>query len=166
MGVAGSTYISLDDEMIVQGPITWMGAAVGLNAEAVGPFAYMYLVDRATVWEKLSEILLASDSFTVIKMSKAVRDGRLAYKLSYAHYLGPNSVNYMAAGKAVKILANSTYHGKKCNWTFETYALLHIKQHQILEGVIPHEYTGIDPGSKVHHLSSGIKTNFLDATKN
>jgi hypothetical protein len=88
----------------------------------------------------------------------------MAYKLLYVHYLGPNNVDYMA-GKAEKILAGSTYHGEKCNWTFEKYALLHLKQHQIFKSLISHGYTGIDPGLKVCHLNSGIKTNILDAVK-
>jgi hypothetical protein len=88
----------------------------------------------------------------------------LAYKLLYAHYLGPNNVDYMA-GEAEKTLASSRYDGEKRNWGFEKYALLHLKQHQILEGLIPHGYNGIDPGSKVRHLNAGIKTNTLDAVK-
>ena len=163
-GVVGSAYISHDDEMIARGPILEMGAAVGPNAEMVGPFSDAFLVDRTTVWEKLAEILLASDSFTVIKTAKVRRDGRLAYKLLYAHYLGPNNVDYMA-GEAEKTLASSRYDGEKRNWGFEKYALLHLKQHQILEGLIPHGYNGIDPGSKVRHLNAGIKTNTLDAVK-
>jgi hypothetical protein len=50
----------------------------------------------------------------------------MAYKLLYAHYLGPNNINCMA-GEAEKILAGSAYHSEKCNWTFEKYALLHLK---------------------------------------
>ena len=50
--------------MIAQDPIIAMGAAVCPNAEIVGPFANEFLVDRATVWEKLNEILLTSNSFS------------------------------------------------------------------------------------------------------
>ncbi len=82
----------------------------------------------------------------------------------YAYYLGPNNVDYMA-GKAEKYLATSAYHGEKRTWTFEKYTFLHLKQHQILESLIPHGYTGIDPGSKVRHLNSGIKTSTLDAVR-
>ncbi len=163
-GVVGRAYISLDDKMIVRGPILKMGAAVGPNTEMVGPFSDAFFVDRATVCEKLSEILLTSDSFTVIKTAKASCNGRLAFTLLYAHYLGLNNVNYMAR-EAEKVLASSTYHGEKRNWTFEKDALLHLKQHHILEGLNPHGYTGIDPEPKVHHLNSGIKTNTLEAVK-
>jgi hypothetical protein len=43
--------------------------------------------------------------------------------------------------------------------------LLRSKQHQILKSLIPHGYTGIDPGLKVQHLNSGIKTSTLDAVR-
>jgi hypothetical protein len=161
-GVFGSTYLSLDNKLIAQGPIIAMDAPVGSNAEMIGPFANVFLVDRAMAWEKLAEILLTSNLFTVIKTAKVRQNGRMAYKLLYAHYLSPNKVNYMA-GEADTILAGSAYCSEKHNWTFEEYALLHLKQHQILEGLIPHGYTGIDPGSKVCHLNSGIKTTILDA---
>jgi hypothetical protein len=69
--VVGSAYISLEDELIVRGPIIAMGAAVGPNAEVIGPFAEAFLIDRAMVWEKLAEILLTSNLFTVIKTAKA-----------------------------------------------------------------------------------------------
>jgi hypothetical protein len=36
----------------------------------IGPFANAFLIDRATVWEKLAEILLTRDLFTVIKTAK------------------------------------------------------------------------------------------------
>jgi hypothetical protein len=35
--------------------------------ETLGPFAPNFIVDRAAVWEKLAEILLTNDAFTVIR---------------------------------------------------------------------------------------------------
>jgi len=52
----------------------------------------------AAVWEKLAEILLTNDAFR-----KKTRNGRLAYQLLYAHYLGPNNVGNMA-GEAETVL--------------------------------------------------------------
>jgi hypothetical protein len=95
-GVVGSVYFSHDDEMIARGPILLAGAAVGPDAETIWPFALSFLVDRAEVWEKLAEILLPHDAFTVIRAAKRTRKGRLAYQLLYRHYLGPNNVGNMA----------------------------------------------------------------------
>ena len=48
-GVVGSAYFTQDDELIARGPILEMGAAVGPNAEMVGPFTIAFLVDRVAV---------------------------------------------------------------------------------------------------------------------
>jgi hypothetical protein len=101
-GVVGSNHFSHDDELIVRGPILLAGAAVGPDAETLGPFASSFLVDRAEVWEKLAEILLPHDAFTVIKAAKKTQNGRLAYQLLFRHYLGPNNVGNMA-GEAEQV---------------------------------------------------------------
>jgi hypothetical protein len=147
-GVIGSAHNSHDDEMIARSTILLAGAIVGPNTEALGPFAPSFLVDRATVWEKLSEILLSHDAFTVIKAAKKTCNGRLAYQLLYLHFLGPNNVDNMA-GKAKKVLLMVNYHGEQRQWNFEKYTLMHLKQHLILKALMAHGYTGIDPGSKV-----------------
>jgi hypothetical protein len=46
------------------------GAVVGPDTETLGPFAPSFIVDRVAVWEKLAEILLTNDAFTVIKAAK------------------------------------------------------------------------------------------------
>jgi hypothetical protein len=100
------------------------------------------------VWEKLSEILLSHDAFTVIKAMKKTRNGRLAYQFLYCHYLGPNNIDDMA-GKAKKVLLRVAYHGEQRQWNFGKYALMHLRQHLILKALMAHGYTGIDRGSKV-----------------
>ena len=163
-GTVGSLHISHDDEMCARGPILLVGAAVGPDAETTGPFAPSFIVDRAAVWEKLAEILLTNDAFTVIKAAKKTRNGRLAYQLLYAHYLGPNNVGNMA-GEAETVLNTVQYHGEKRQWNFEKYALMHLRQHLILEALMAHGYVGIDPGSKVRYLLAGIRCSTLDAVK-
>ena len=163
-GTVGSLHISHDDEMCARGPIILAGAVVGPDAETLGPFAPSFVVDRAAVWEKLAEILLTNDAFTVIKAAKKTRNGRLAYQLLYAHYLGPNNVGNMA-GEAENILKTAKYDGEKRQWNFEKYALTHLRQHLILEALMAHGYVGIDPGSKVRFLVAGIRCTTLDAVK-
>jgi hypothetical protein len=163
-GVVGSAHNSHDDEMIAQGPILLAGAVVGPDTKALVFFTPSFLVNRAMVWEKLSEILLSHDAFTVIKAAKKTRNGRLAYQLLYRHYLGPNNIDNMA-GKAKKVLLMVVYHGEQRQWNFEKYALMHLKQHLILKALMAHGYTVINPGSKVRHLNTGIKTTQLDAIR-
>jgi hypothetical protein len=163
-GVVGSAHNSHDDKIIVWGPILLAGAVAGPDTKALGPFAPSFLVDRATVWEKLSEILLSHDAFTVIKAAKKTHNGMLAFQLLYHHYLGPNNVDNMA-GEAEKVLLTVAYHGEQHQWNFEKYALMHLKQHLILEALMAHGCTGIDPESKVRHLIAVIKTTQLDAVR-
>jgi hypothetical protein len=163
-GVVGSTHFSHDDEMIVRGPILLAGAVVGPDAGTLGPFASSFFVDRAEVWEKLAEILLPHDAFTVIKAAKKTRNGRLAYQLLFRHYLGPNNVGNMA-DEAEQMLALVQYKGKTRQWNFEKYALTHLRQHLILEALVVHGYTGINAGSKVRYLLNGIKCLALDAVR-
>jgi len=135
-----------------------------LAAETLGPFAPSFIVDRAAVWEKLAEILLTNDAFTVIKRAKKTQNSRLAYQLLYAHYLGPNNVGNMA-GEAENVLTTARYNGEKRQWNFEKYALMHLLQHLILEALMAHGYVGINPGSKVCFLLAGIRCSTLDAVK-
>jgi len=140
------------------------GAVVGPDAETLGPFASSFLVNRAEVWEKLAEILLPHDAFTVIKAAKKTRNGRLAYQLLFRHYLGPNNVGNMA-GEAEQVLATVQYKGEMRMWNFEKYALTHLRQHLILETLVIHGYTRIDAGSKVRYLLNGIRCTALDAVR-
>jgi hypothetical protein len=87
-----------------------------------------------------------------------------AYQLLYAHYLGTNNAGNMA-GEAEFMLNMVQYHGKKCQWNFEKYALMHLRQHLILETLMAHGYMGINPGSKVRFLLAGIRCTTLDAVK-
>jgi hypothetical protein len=163
-GTVGSLHISHDDEMCARGPILLAGAAVGPDGETLGPFSPSFIVDRAAVWEKLAEILLTNDAFTVIKGAKKTQNGHLAYQLLYVHYLGPNNVGNMA-GEAENALNMVQYHGEKRQWNFEKYAPMHLRQHLILEALMAHGYVGIDPGSKVRFLLAGIRCSTLDAVK-
>ena len=69
------------------------------------------------------------------------------------------------AGKAETVLNTVQYHGKKRQWTFEKYALMHFCQYLILEALMAHGYVGTDPGSKVRFLLAGIRCSTLDAVK-
>ena len=100
----GSLHISHDDEMCARGPILLAGAVAGPDAETLGPFAPSFIVDRAAVWEKLAEILLTNDAFTVIKAAKKTRNGRLAYQLLYAHCLGPNIAGLVSSRQITPLL--------------------------------------------------------------
>ena len=69
------------------------------------------------------------------------------------------------AGEAENMLTLARYNGKKRQWNFKKYALMHLRQHLILEALMAHGYVGIDPGSKVRFLVAGIRCTTLDAVK-
>jgi hypothetical protein len=62
-------------------------------------------------------------------------------------------------------LQNTAYHGEKRRWNFEKFVRIHVDQHQILNGLVQHGYSGIDERSKVRLLLNGIKTRSLDIVK-
>jgi hypothetical protein len=62
-------------------------------------------------------------------------------------------------------LKNTVYNGEQRRWDFERYVNVHKQQHSIMEGLVEHGYTGIDPRSKVRFLLDGIKSDKFDAVK-
>ena len=99
-----------------------------------------------------------------LKIAKKHFDGRMGYKLSYNHYLGPSKIYHMVEGSEKK-LAHCTYTGLKINWTFKKYDTLHKNKHNILDSLKRQRYNGIDQQSKVRYLSKSIKTTGLDLVK-
>lgn len=161
---AGSTYFTPDEEMLARAPILSGPVVLGTDPEEVGPFTDSFITDRATVWDKLTSIFQGSPAWTYMRGAKKHRDGRLAFRLIHDHYLGASNIDHMASN-CEKKLAGASYRGETRGWTFEKYATLHKEQHNIIEGLMEHGYTGIDNRSKVRYLSDGIKTSSLDSVK-
>jgi hypothetical protein len=88
----------------------------------------------------------------------------MAYLGLCQHFLGPNNVDNMATMAEDK-LKSTAYNGEQRRWDFEKYINLHKSQHSIVEGLVEHGYTGIDPHSKMPYLLDGIKTDKFDSVK-
>jgi hypothetical protein len=88
----------------------------------------------------------------------------MAFNSLYQHFLGPNNVDNMATLAEDK-LKNTVYNGEQRRWDFKMYVNVHKQQHSIMEGLVEHGFTGIDPRSKVRYLLDGIKTDKFDAVK-
>ena len=160
----GSTYFTPDEEMLARAPMLSGPAVAGTDPEVVGPFNPSFITDRASVWDKMGSIFSGSPAWTHMKAAKKHRNGRLAERLIYDHYLGPSNIDHMASSCERK-LAGASYRGETRGWSFEKFATLHQEQHNIIEGLMEHGYTGIDERSKVRYLSDGIKTSTLDSVK-
>ena len=150
--------------MIYRGSIISGPAVLVTDPEENGPFTDSFITDRALIWENMVEIFKGSDTWKYLKPAKQHRVGRLRLRIVYNHYLGPKNINHMASGTEKK-LSQYSYTGDKRSLTFEKYATLHKKQHNILKNLKDHGYTVIDQISKVRYLSEGIKTTSLDSVK-
>ena len=147
------------DEMIARAPIAQVGAdgAVLYNAT--------YLMDRERVWDIISTITQSHECWAYAKKGQRRRDGRVAFKAIYDHYLGPNSVDNQATSAEAK-LKETTYSGEKRNWNFEKYVRVHEEQYQILANLARDgHHAGLDEHTRVRYLMEGIKTTSFDTVR-
>jgi hypothetical protein len=134
------------------------------HRDAQGDLLDTYVADRLRVWELLSAICRDSDCWTYLKTAQRTKDGRLAFRSLYDHYLGPNNVDNLAT-MAERRLSSLSYIKETRRWDFEKYVRTQVDQHLVLEGLTEFGYSGIDERSKVRHLMDGIKTDALDSVK-
>ena len=90
---------------------------------------------------------------------------QMAYEGLHKHFHRPKDVDNMATIMAKDKLKTTAYKGEQQQWDVERYIDVHISQHSIMEGLVKHGYTGIDPRTKVCFLLDGIKTDKYDWSK-
>jgi hypothetical protein len=151
-------YPTVQDAMIAR--------AAHFTVAADGTFVNdpTYISNREKVYEIIAKITRDHACWTYVKPAQKTRDGRMAYLGLYQHFLGPNNVDNMATMAEDK-LKSTVYNGEQRRWDFEKYVNVHKSQHSIMEGLVEHGYTGIDPRSKVRYLLDGIKTDKFDSVK-
>jgi hypothetical protein len=71
----------------------------------------------------------------------------MALEELYKHFLGPNNVDNMATMAEDTKLKSAVYNGEQSRWDFERYINVQKAQHSIMEGLVEHGYTGINPHS-------------------
>ncbi|KAL3934951.1 MAG: hypothetical protein SGARI_003168 [Bacillariaceae sp.] len=152
-------YDTLEDQQIARAPHFGVPAAGGDPAPLPA-----YIRDRSKVWDIMSDMSRDTDWWSFVRPGQRRRDGRVGFTGLKSHYLGPNSVDNMAA-KAETTLQGTRYSGEGRRWNFEKYVKCHVDQHAILEGLVEHGYAGIDPRSKVRYLLGGITTDKFDTVK-
>lgn len=151
-------YSTVQDEMIARAKHYTLGADGTKTPDPV------YVTNREKVWEIIAKITCEQSCWTYVKPAQRTRDGRMAYEGLYKHFLGPNNVDNIATMAEDK-LKTTVYNGEQRRWDFEKYVNVHKSQHSIMEGLVEHGYTGIDPRSKVRYLLDGIKTDKFDSVK-
>lgn len=123
-----------------------------------------YVTNREKVYEIIAKMTREHSCWTYVKPAQKTRDGRMAFMGLFNQFLGPNNVDNMATLAEDK-LKTTVYNGEQRRWDFEKYVNVHKSQHSIMEGLVEHGYTGIDPRSKVRYLLDGIKTDKFDSVK-
>ena len=154
-----ANYTTFTEELIARAP--HFEPTQGNNAPV---HTQAYKDDNNLVWNKLAALFRDKDCWTYMRHTSRTRDGRAAFISLKGHYLGKNNVNNLA-NQAERKLQNTTYTGEGRRWNFEKYVKTHVDQHQILQDLTRHGYSGIDPRSKVRYLIDGIKTKDLDNVK-
>jgi hypothetical protein len=151
-------YATVQDAMIAR------ARHFTIEADGTRTIDAVYLTNREKVYEIIAKITRDHPCWTYVKPAQRTRDGRMAYLGLYQHFLGPNNVDNMATMAEDK-LKSTVYNGEQRRWDFEKYINMHKSQHSIMEGLVEHGYTGIDPRSKVRYLLDGIKTDKFDSVK-
>jgi hypothetical protein len=124
--------------------------------------AHWFVTDNKRVWEILYKIFNNTPSYEYMRSASKGKDGRKAYQALKEHYLGANNTNLLAA-KYEKEIGDLSYTGDKRPWTLEKYINKHVEYYNILNGLKPHGYAGIDTASHVRKLLNGIKCRDLDS---
>ena len=160
VGTADSKYSNFTEELIARAP-----HFSPEDPQNPGQFHNQtYKDDNVLLFNKLASLLRDKECWTYCQQATRTRDGRMAFLGLKNHYLGKNNVDNLA-NKAERQLQSASYSGEGRRWNFEKYVKTHVDQHQILQDLTAHGYSGIDPRSKVRYLMEGINTKELDHVK-
>jgi biotin operon repressor len=127
------------------------------------PHAWTGKVQRK-LWNILYGIFQRHSAYEYMRPFKSQPDGVGAYISLRNHYLGPNSVNNIAA-ELEKEFNNLTYSQETTRWSFEKYVSKHVELNNVAQTLVPHGYGAADEGTRVRRLIAGIRTNSLDTIK-
>ena len=156
---ADGSYATVQDAMIARAKHFTLGADGICIPDPTS------ITNRQKFWEIIAKITRDQSCWTYVKPAQRTRDGRMAVKGLYKHLLGPNNIDNMMAMMAEDKLKSTVYNGEQRRWNFERYINVHKSQHLIMEELVKHGYTGIDPHSKVCFLLDGIRTDNCDSVK-
>ena len=98
--------------------------------------------------------------YPYLNQQKFKRDGRGPFYAIQSRWLESNHVNLIAS-EAEEPLQMSMYDGKKKTLNWEKYGFRHFKYYIILKNLKEYGYQGIDPGTNIYHLLSGIRCDKL-----
>lgn len=125
-GVADSTYVSMDDEMIGRSQI--YSREVDCDEED-GPFSKVFLIDAANVFALMEKSFGKTNWWTNARQYSKKKEGRKAWRafIKY-HFLG-NDRAVTIADMLRNKLQSAAFAGPKRNWDFVKFCNLHTNAH-------------------------------------
>ena len=125
----------MDEEIIARVTIFLLVGATD-ELQLRDPFSDSFVTDMDVTWEKIPTFFQEHESWTYLKPVRKIRNGRMAFRAVYDHYLGPNNVDHIA-NITERWLSDVSYFGEK-------FVTVHKEQHYILISLEEHGYRGID----------------------
>jgi hypothetical protein len=98
-------------------------------------------------------------------MYTRIINGRAAWRTLYSYFFGMNAVQTQTQ-RVVSTLDSLRYEECHKNFTFDTYVLKNIKQHNIHNELVEHGADSMNEGMKTHYFQAGIVSTAFDSVKN
>ena len=170
-GHADSPYTSHEDEMIQRAPILaenrpeWHNLHNLESLEDTGARHLTFNADNRTVFHVLFSYWGKNPAWSNVKGFTRKTDGRAAYRTLYNYFFGTNSVQTQTKS-VLASLDSFRYEECRKNFTFETYVLKHIEQHNLHNELVEHGADPISESMKIHYFQTGILNKDFDSVKN
>ena len=119
-------------------------------------FGHHFKSDNKTLWSKLKNLLLGTDSYNHISSYDDKRDGRGAWIALKKVHEGPDFLERLRELAFTK-LTTTFSKGETARFDFEKYVNIHKKAHRMLQEAKYNSGKGMDDATKVQHLKTGIK---------
>jgi len=160
----GSTYASIDLEMIARAPILSPRANEDWSLERLedeGPFHNKFKHDNRLVWSILSSMFSTGGQWQYCKTFTSSQNGRRVWFTLHDHFYGKDRVTQHAS-QILSKLNSLTYDS---NWNFDKFCQAHCEQHNMHQTLVDFGIAPLSEEQKIHYFESGIKNSALVTVK-
>lgn len=112
--------------------------------------------DNSKLHEIMTTIFENTSAAAYMKKHAKDKDGRQAYLALRNHFLGKDSVNYLAS-QAEQAMDKLSFGGQVRNWDFDKYCAKHEEHYNVLADLITHGYNLMDDGTRKRKFLAGIQ---------
>ena len=164
-GVADSTYVSMDDEMIGRSQI--YSREVDCDEED-GPFSKVFLIDAANVFALMEKSFGKTNWWTNARQYSKKKEGRKAWRafIKY-HFLG-NDRAVTIADMLRNKLQSAAFAGPKRNWDFVKFCNLHTNAHTNASDMVSYQADKspiFSENQKIQLFQNGITDPYFNTIK-